>query len=257
VAETLAEPLSYSRISTYNECPKKFELKYVQKLETPPHWYFSYGKSIHAVLEKLLSCHVGNDGQLYADDTVLFPTSLSQLLDEVWLTDGYANQADQQRRRREALRVLTAFFPVFQSTWSQILYTEHPISAELDGIPFTGIVDRIDRIDDHLLRVIDYKSAKPRETSTLRSHRFQVAIYAAALSQQEEFHEQHFVLQTYYLRENLKAEVDEGSEECISKAREVVTKAARRILSGDYRSRRSRKCFACDYKDVCPVFGSV
>ncbi|MHB8070911.1 MAG: RecB family exonuclease [Candidatus Cryosericum sp.] len=254
MAETLTEPLSYSRISTYNECPKKFELRYIQKLETPPHWYFSYGKSIHAVLEKLLSCHMGTDGQLYGDDTALFPTSLSQLLNEVWLTEGYADQLDQEKRRREALRVLTAFFPVFQSTWSQMLYAEHLINIELDGIPFTGIVDRIDRVDEGLLRVIDYKSSKPREASTLTSHRFQVALYAAALGQQDEFREKHFILQTYYLRENLKAEMDEGSEACIARARLVLTKAATRILSGDFRARRSQKCFACDFRDACPIF---
>ncbi len=254
MAETLTEPLSYSRISTYNECPKKFELKYIQKLETPPHWYFSYGKSIHAVLERLLSCHIDKDGQLYSNEMALFPTSLSQLLDEVWLTDGYADQMDQEKRRREALRVLTAFFPVFQSTWSQMLYAEHPINIELDGIPFTGIVDRIDRVDDGLLRVIDYKSSKPREASTLTSHRFQVALYAAALSEQDEFRKQRFILQTYYLRENLKAEMNNGSEVCIFKARQVLTKAASRILSGDFHAKKSRKCFACDFRDVCPVF---
>jgi putative RecB family exonuclease len=256
VAETLTEPLSYSRISTYNECAKKFELKYIQKLETPPHWYFSYGKSIHAVLEKLLSCHMGKDGQLYSNDMALFPTSLAQLLDEAWLTDGYTDQADQEKRRREALRVLTAFFPVFQSTWPQMLYAEHLINIELDGIPFTGIIDRIDRVDDGLLRVIDYKSSKPREASTLTSHRFQVALYAAALGQQDEFREHRFILQTYYLRENLKAEMNEGSEACISRARQVLTKAASRILSGDFRAKRSRKCFVCDFRDVCPVFRS-
>jgi len=254
LAETLTEPLSYSRITTYNECPKKFELKYIQKLETPPHWYFSYGKSIHSVLERLLSCHMGVDGLLYAADTSLFPTSLAQLLDEVWLTEGYADQSDQEKRRREALHVLTAFFPVFQSTWPQMLYAEHLINTELDGIPFTGIVDRIDRVDDGLLRVIDYKSSKPREASTLTSHRFQVALYAAALGEQDEFRRHRFILQTYYLRENLKAEMDEGSEICIARARQVLAKAAGKILAGDFRARRSRRCFACDFRDVCPVF---
>lgn len=256
MAETLTEPLSYSRISTYNECPKKFELRYIQKLETPAHWYFSFGKSIHAVLERLLSCHLGEDGLLYSNDTALFPTSLSQLLNEAWLSDGYTGQEDQEKRRREALRILTAFFPVFRETWPQMLYAEHPINIELDGIPFTGIVDRIDRVGDGLLRVIDYKSSKPREASTLTSHRFQVALYAAALGQQDEFRKQRFILQTYYLRENLKAEMDEGSEACISRARQVLSKAAARILSEDYRAKRSRKCFACDFRDVCPVFRS-
>ena len=236
------EPLSYSRISTYNECPKKFELKYIQKIEEPSHWYFSYGKSIHAVLERLLSCHLGEDGQLYGDDVALFPTSLSQLLDENWLTEGYADPSDQDRKRRQALRVLTAFFPVFQSTWQQMVYVEHLINTEIDGIPFTGIVDRIDRVNDNVLRIVDYKSARPREASALTSHRFQG---------------KRFILQTYYLRENLKAEMDEGAENCIAKSREVLATTAHRILQGDFRGKRGSKCFSCDYRDICSVFRRI
>jgi RecB family exonuclease len=254
---TLAEPLSYSRVSTYNECPRKFELKYIQKIEEPFHWYFSYGKSIHAVLERLLSCHLGEDGRLYGNDTALFPTSLSQLLDENWLTEGYADATEEDRKRRQALRVLMAFFPVFQSTWQQMLYVEHVINTELDGVPFTGIVDRIDRVDDRVLRIVDYKSAKPREASALTSHRFQVALYAAALGQLKEFRGKRFILQTYYLRENLKAEMDEGAENCIAKSREVLATTAHRILRGDFRGKRSNKCYSCDYRGVCSVFRSI
>ena len=251
---TLAEPLSYSRISTYNECPRKFELKYIQKIEEPSHWYFSYGKSIHAVLEKLLSCHLGQDGRLYRDDSALFPISLSQLLDENWLADGYAGRIDEDSKRRQALRVLIAFFPVFQSTWQEMVYAEHLIKTELDGIPFTGIVDRIDRVNDRVLRIVDYKSARPRDASALTSHRFQVALYAAALGQQEEFQGKRFILQTYYLRENLKAEMDEGAENCIAKSREVLVRTSHRILQGDFRGKRGSRCFSCDYRDICPTF---
>ncbi len=253
----LAEPLSYTRVSTYNQCPKRFELKYVQKIPEPSHWYFSYGKSIHAVLERLLSCHLGKDGQLYGDDAALFPTSLSQLLDENWLTDGYVDLTDEERRRRQALRVLTAFFPVFRSTWQQIIYAEHLIKTDIDGIPFTGIVDRIDRINDDVLRIVDYKSARPREASALTSHRFQVSLYASALSQLKEFRGKRFILQTYYLRENLKAEMDEGTELCIAKSRQVLAATAHRIAQGDFRGRRSSKCFSCDYRDICPTFRRV
>lgn len=251
---TLAEPLSYSRIATYNECPRKFELKYIQKLPELPHWYFSYGKSIHAVLERLPACHLGEDGLLYADDGSLFPTSLSQILTENWLSEGYATAGDEERKRRQALRVLTAFFPIFQSTWRQTIYVERFINTNLDGIPFTGIVDRIDRVSDDVLRIVDYKSSKPRSTSALSSHRFQVALYAAALAQQDEFKGQRFILQTYYLRENLKAELTAGTEACMDKSRQAVAKTAYRILEGDFRAKRSRNCFSCDYRTVCPVF---
>lgn len=250
----LSEPLSYSRISTYNECPLKFQLKYIQKIPEPAHWYFSYGKSIHAVLEKLPACHLGEDGQLYASNDSLFPTSLSQLLAENWVSDGYADTNSQERKRRQALRVLTAFFPVFQATWQQTIYAERLINTDLDGIPFTGIVDRIDRVSDTVLRIVDYKSSKPRHASMLASHRFQVALYAAALAQDNAFSGQRFVLQTYYLKENLKAELSTGTEAYMDKSRQALIRTAHHILEGDFRPKRSSRCISCDYNTVCPAF---
>ena len=135
-----------------------------------------------------------------------------------------------------------------------MVYAEHLINTQIDGIPFTGIVDRIDRVNDTVLRIVDYKSARPREASTLTSHRFQVALYAAALSQLEGFQGKRFILQTYYLRENLKAEMDEGAETCIARSREVLATTAHRILQGDFRGKRGSKCFSCDYRDICSVF---
>jgi RecB family exonuclease len=250
----LSEPLSYSRIATYHECPQKFQLKYIQKIPEPVHWYFSYGKSIHAVLEKLPACHLGEDGKLYADEDSLFPTSLPELLAENWLSDGYASADEEERKRRQALRVLTSFFPIFQATWRQTVYVEHRINADLDGIPFTGIVDRIDRVSDNVLRIVDYKSSKPRHASALSSHRLQVALYAMALAHEDEFKGQDFILQTYYLKENLKAELTTGTQVYMDRSRQALIRTAHRILEGNFRPKRSSRCFSCDYNTVCPAF---
>ena len=78
--------------------------------------------------------------------------------DKNWLTEEYTDPADEDRKRRQALRVLTAFFPVFQSTWTQMVYVEHLINTQIDGIPFTGIVDRIN--DSSFRRTISAKTSR-------------------------------------------------------------------------------------------------
>jgi len=88
--------------------------------------------------------------------------------DKNWLTEGYTDSGDEDKKRRQALRVLTAFFPVFQSTWQQMVYTEHLINTKLDGIPFTGIVDRIN--DSSFRRTISAKTSRRRWTKGQRLH---------------------------------------------------------------------------------------
>jgi putative RecB family exonuclease len=252
--DTFAEPLSYSRLATYHDCPQKFELRYIRKLEEPQHWYFSYGKSVHAVLEKLLLCKVREDGLFYPDDEALFPVSLADLLDESWSSRGFTSPVQEQREKRRALRVLSAYMPVFRSTWQQTMYAEHVVTASFRGVPFTGIVDRIDRVSNGTVRVVDYKSGRPRHAVTLSLHRLQVALYASALNQSPEFQGSHFILQTYYLRENLKAELDDGAENCMAQSLVFVERTAKKIASGDFRTRVGAKCFSCDYRGACPVF---
>lgn len=253
--DTFAEPLSYSRLATYHDCPKKFELRYVRKLDEPQHWYLSYGKSVHAVLEKLLRCQVREDGLFYPDGETLFPVSLADLLDESWSSSGFSSPMQEQREKRRALRVLSAYMPVFRSTWQQTMYAERVVTASFQGVPFTGIVDRIDRVSDGTVRVVDYKSGRPRHAATLSLHRLQVALYASALNQSSEFQGSHFILQTYYLRENLKAELDDGAEDCMAQSLVFVERTARKIANGDFRTRAGGKCFSCDYRGVCTVFG--
>ncbi len=251
---TLAEPLSYSRIATYCECPKQFEFRYVRKIEPSPHWYYSYGRSVHAVLEKLITCHLGADGQLYADKNDLFPTSLEQMLHENWLSEGYTSQQEEEKKQREALKTLQGFFPVFRENWDTLLYTEHTVNTEFDGIPFTGIVDRIDRLDHEVIRIVDYKSWRPRDEAILRSHRFQVSLYAAALNKEKEFGQSRFVLETYYLRERLRVRTEERTECYMAKSREVLAEVAHRIIKGDFQGQVSSRCFACDYRARCATF---
>lgn len=47
-------PLSWSRISTFLRCPKKFYLKYVEGLEEPPTPEMELGSMVHEAIEKLI-----------------------------------------------------------------------------------------------------------------------------------------------------------------------------------------------------------
>ena len=47
---------SYSRINTYNQCPQKFKIQYLDKVSSDKNSIEAYmGQSVHSVLEKLYS----------------------------------------------------------------------------------------------------------------------------------------------------------------------------------------------------------
>ena len=59
--------------------------------------------------------------------------------------------------------------------------TEHDVEADLGGVPFRGIVDRLDEEGDGL--VTDYKSGKAPSARFRRGRLDQVLLYAAAVEQ--------------------------------------------------------------------------
>jgi len=46
--------LSYSSIRAYEECPLRWKFLYVDRLPEAPRGYFSFGRTVHSVLEELL-----------------------------------------------------------------------------------------------------------------------------------------------------------------------------------------------------------
>jgi RecB family exonuclease len=63
-----------------------------------------------------------------------------------------------------------------------IVAVEHELSAPFDGVVFRGFADRIDKLPDGTLRVVDYKTGSPDNTS---SALLQMRLYAMMLATDE------------------------------------------------------------------------
>ena len=71
--------LSYTALSTYEQCPLQYRFRYIDRLDWKPRPALSFGQSLHAALESL-----------YSQQTPHFPDlpTLLAMLDEVWVSDG-------------------------------------------------------------------------------------------------------------------------------------------------------------------------
>ena len=47
-------PSSYSQLSTYTECPKRFELAYERRVPRRPGVWFPAGTAVHRTIERYL-----------------------------------------------------------------------------------------------------------------------------------------------------------------------------------------------------------
>jgi RecB family exonuclease len=236
--------LSFTRIDTHRNCPRKFRYAYLDRLPTAPSPHLSFGTSIHRALEgfyarKLPSCPAVQE--------------LLELLYEHWDHEGFeALERDEQvAYYRHAQDVLRRYHRRVASTYRLPLTTEAWFELPFDDAVVVGAIDRIDVDDDGDLHVIDYKTnrrAQPRER-VARS--LQLAIYALAC---ESLYGRlpatvslDFVVAGAVVRVDL-ADID------LDRARAAVHDAATSIRSRSFPATPNRLCEWCDFRGICPAW---
>jgi putative RecB family exonuclease len=170
--------LSPSSASTFDQCPRRWKFKYVDKLPDPSGRAALVGGFAHRVLELL--CELPGPQRTLDQARALAracwpeveadPDFVALDLDEVAARDF----------RWAGWQAIAGLWPLEDPATVEVLDTERSVRTELSGVPFLGIVDRVDAFGDQVV-VTDYKSG------TLPSPRFrddkiaQVLLYAAAI----------------------------------------------------------------------------
>jgi putative RecB family exonuclease len=173
--------LSPSSASLFQQCSRRWRFRYVERLADPPGEPALVGTFAHRVLELLL-------GLAPSQRTVDRAKALAR---EVWPemsanTEFQALGLDESASRAFRWRSWLAI----QGLWAVedpqavlVEATEQDIKVELGGVPFRGIIDRLDVADDGVV-VTDYKSGKAPRRRFADSRLAQVLLYAAAVEAQ-------------------------------------------------------------------------
>lgn len=239
---------SFSGISTFKNCPKAFEYRYLEEL---PSAFVSIeahmGTSVHTVLEWAYRLRLEGKEPAVED-------ALDQYKDAFW------NSGEMERVKvvktgitaadyYETGKVFVNYFfnTIFPNDKSDTLLIEKRFLIPLnDKFHFKGVIDRVARTGDGVIRVIDYKTGKvghPMDNLQLPSY-------------------------AMYVFEN---NMDNEIQLCIEDLREQRTvtalfrreevKAVRSALLGDieqiletteFRTQPSILCLWCGYNHICP-----
>ncbi|WP_419944099.1 RecB family exonuclease [Candidatus Poriferisodalis sp.] len=169
--------LSPSGASTFRQCARRWKFRYIDKLPDPPGEPALRGTFVHHVLEELLAVPPLHRtlGRARAICRDLWP-ALAGNADFEALE---LSTDDERAFRWNAWRDVEGFFELVDPTGVDVVDRERDLSATLDGVPFRGIVDLVDRVPDGL-RITDYKTGRPPGPRFVDSRLTQVWLYAAA-----------------------------------------------------------------------------
>ena len=171
--------LSPSSASLYQQCPRKWRHRYVDRLPDPPGEPALVGTFAHLILEHLLRLPEGQRSQDAAKELLLASTgprwSKKRTTRRSTLSDAQAKAF-----RWKAWEAVAGLWLLENPDETQVHATEHEVQVDISGVPFRGIIDRVDVVDEQLV-ITDYKSGKaPSDRFRARPLK-QVLLYAAAV----------------------------------------------------------------------------
>ena len=183
--DTRPRHLSPSSAGLFQQCPRRWRYRYVDRVVEPPGEAALVGTFVHRVLEVLF-------GEAPEHRTVERAKLVAR---EVWPeTAGHPDyiglgldEAGARRFRWYGWLAVEAVFDMMgleSPDQVEVHATEQRVTAIIGGVPFLGIVDRLDRAADGLV-VTDYKSGRAPSTRFREDKLDQVLLYAAAIGETE------------------------------------------------------------------------
>lgn len=160
--------LNYSKIQAYLNCPLLYRYIYVERKFAPQTPHSSLGLSVHRALARY---HGGG-------------RDLGDLLahyEDAWLHQGYSSAQESMEFYKRGAAVLENWWVYNQANKAEILFSEKHFEFPFEKWRVKGTIDRIDRVGEGAVELIDYKMAFEGRKVTDVAGSLQLAIYAAGI----------------------------------------------------------------------------
>ena len=240
--------LSFSRLSRYEQCPLSFKLHYIDGEEAEPGTALLFGKIIHAVLEGLFADVIEHEesGPLSEDRAV-------ELLRWSWCHDGPVGV----ELFEEAVGILKSFVrDQGHVEHHDVLAVEKEFRLQIGKFTVLGFMDRVDRVDDCTIEVIDYKTNRMIFSRDDVDSSLQMSLYHMAARQLWPW-AKNVKLTFQLLRHGIRMGTERTREQ-IEAARayvEAIGTMTERAV--DYPPRLNSNCIHCDHRSQCSAYAEA
>ncbi|HJY98267.1 MAG TPA: ATP-dependent DNA helicase [Patescibacteria group bacterium] len=168
--------LSYSQIETFRTCPLHYKLRYIYKLPTAPSASASFGTTVHASLKAFYERIA--KGEKPTEKMILL------LLSENWVKEGYSSKKHEREFMQKGKDYLIGFLKHGYDRKTSVEALEQPFTIPIKGegkpLKIGGKIDRIDRLKDGSVEIIDYKTGATIPSQKEVDRNLQLSFYALA-----------------------------------------------------------------------------
>ena len=259
---------SYTQLASFQNCPYQYRFAHILKVPRRGKPVFSFGKTMHAVLQKLFL--LVNEKRGLGQTSLFGPNAknakdtngrkdnkanisldeIYKLYEECWIDDWYDSAKQKEEYRKKGREILAGFFEKYREDWprAELLEKGFNFKVTVDGQARTvrGVIDRIDAGGDKI-RIVDYKTGKPKDKLTFEEKE-QLLLYQMAA--RDLFKKEVESVAFYYLDNNSEVAFLGTPAELI-KLEEKIIATIKDIQRGEFPARPSQLCRFCDFFPIC------
>jgi len=240
--------LSFTKLSRYETCPLSYKLHYLDRLKSEPGVPLLFGSAVHAVLEGLVLEHMREErvGALSEDRA-------AELWQEAWTKSGMSG-LDLFREGLELVHRFVREQGILEH--HDVLAVEKEFRLTIGGFQVLGYLDRVDRVDDETVEVIDYKTNRQLFTREETDASLQMSLYH--LAAQELWPWARKVRLTFWmLRHGLRQTTERSAEDIEGTRRYVDTLGTTIAKAREFPARLNSNCIYCDHRQHCPAYADA
>jgi RecB family exonuclease len=240
--------LSYSRLSRFEQCARSFKFQYIDKLPSDPGMPLRFGKVVHAALERLLRELIEQERSGPLD-----PNRAVTLFAEAWRAEGIAGLQEFAAGVQMIREFVRAEGIVDHR---DVLAVEKEFRLQVGRFEVLGFIDRVNRIDDETIEVVDYKTNRALFTRDELDSSMQMSLYEIAVRRLWPWAKKvRLVFAT--LRHGIRQTTSRTPEQLEAALAYVETLGRMTEEATDYPARVGGQCVWCDHRVHCDAYGKA
>jgi putative RecB family exonuclease len=248
---------SHSKLSTYEQCPLKYKLRYIDKIKPVIEKTIEahLGTCVHDTLEWIYNSVKENPGKEISIDDMITRYAVKwqdEFSEEILIVKKHMNAKDYFNK---GVEFLMNYYQKYAPFKDGTIECEKKIFITLDeNTKIQGFIDRlVNNIEEGVYEIHDYKTANTLPTQKKMDQDRQLALYSIAI---KEIYgkDKEVALIWHYLAHNQKI-VSKRTNEQLEQLKEQTIKLIRQIESAnEFPHNTSILCDWCEYKEICPAW---
>jgi RecB family exonuclease len=240
---------SFSQVRRYEQCPKSFELHYVRGLRPETTSDAAVlGKAVHASCEALVREIVAGGAAARVSTECA-----RAAFDRAWAAAG----ANGLSLYEEGAKMVTDF-AVDQGEVApdRVLALEQRFLVPAGDFAVLGFIDRVDRLGDAAIEIIDYKTNHQLFTRAELENDLQLPLYAAAAQTLWPWAKE-VRLTFWMLRHRMRVPVQRTPEQVSEALRYMAMMAEKATSAKEFAANLGSHCAYCEHRARCEAYAAA